>query len=104
VQLWNNYLIFASLFGIADQVRKDFKQVCPEYFSLSDVGQMMDKMDASTFDTMVNIPAQSFYNTARSYISSSSNGGGSSWSGGGGSSSWGGGGGFSGGGSGGGGR
>ncbi len=104
VQLWNNYLIFASLFGIADQVRKDFKQVCPEYFSLSDVGQMMDKMDTSTFDTMVNIPAQSFYNTARSYISSSSDGGGSSWSGGGGSSSWGGGGGFSGGGSGGGGR
>ena len=65
VQLWNNYLIFASLFGIADQVRKDFKQVCPEYFSLSDVGQMMDKMDTSTFDTMVNIPAQSFYTAAR---------------------------------------
>lgn len=104
VQLWNNYLIFASLFGIADQVRKDFKQVCPEYFSLSDVGQMMDRMDASTFDTMVNVPALLFSNTGSTYSSPSSGGGGSWASGGGGSSSWGGGGGFSGGGSGGGGR
>lgn len=101
VQLWNDYLIFASLFGIADRVRKDFKQVCPEYFQLSDVAQMMDRMDASTFNTMVNVPAMYFADSARLYAEPSS---GDSWLGGGGSSSWGGGGGFSGGGSGGGGR
>lgn len=104
VRLWNNYLIFASLFGIAEQVRKDFKQVCPEYFQLSEVAQMMDRMDSSTFNTIVNVSAAYFCNSAQSYSMPSSSGGGGSWRGGGGRSSWGGGGGFSGGGSGGGGR
>lgn len=102
VRLWNNYLVFASLYGIAGQVRKDFKKVCPEYFSLSEVARMMDRMDDTTFRTMVDVPATYFYNSAHAYSAVQ---GASSWSGGGGGrSSWGGGGGFSGGGSGGGGR
>jgi uncharacterized membrane protein YgcG len=34
VKLWNEYLVFATMFGIADRVRKDFKTYCPEYFTM----------------------------------------------------------------------
>jgi len=105
VHLWNYYLIFASLFGIADQVRKDFKKVCPEYFTLSETAAAMaDTSTASVWNTIhyVSTNMNSYgnaYAAGKNYIP------GSSWStGGGGGASWGGGGGFSGGGFGGGGR
>ena len=105
VKLWNNYLIFASLYGIADQVMKDFRKVCPEYFTLSSAAELLDD-DATTFMiwNMINMTSRNFNTAASTYEASRSSGSGSSWSGGGGMSSWGGGGGFSGGGFGGGGR
>lgn len=106
VGLWNNYLIFASLYGIADQVIKDFKKVCPEYFTLSQTiaSQSQDVTPVVLWD-MVNSTTRSFNGAASSFpVSSGSGSGGMRWGGGGGMSSWGGGGGFSGGGFGGGGR
>ena len=105
VKLWNNYLIFAALYGIADQLIKDFRKVCPEYFTLSSVsGLLEDDTTNMVIWSMINMTSRNFNTAAVTYEASISGNSGSSWSGGGGMSSWGGGGGFSGGGSGGGGR
>ena len=48
VQLWREYLVFATLFGMADQVRSDFKRYCPEYFR-------MDAMADSLLPRMVEL-------------------------------------------------
>ena len=104
VGLWNNYLIFASLYGIADQVKKDFQKVCPEYFELSKTaGQLADSRSVVVWD-MINTTSRNMHITAQNYANRSTGSGHTSWHGGGGSTSWGGGGGFSGGGFGGGGR
>ncbi len=105
VKLWNNYLIFASLYGIADKVMKDFRKVCPEYFTLSSAAELLDDdMTMLVVWNMINMTSRNFNTAASTYEASRSDDSGSSWSGGGGMSSWGGGGGFSGGGFGGGGR
>ncbi len=103
VGLWNNYLIFASLYGIADQLVKDYKEVCPEYFALASDESLSDLSGTVLLMEMADTVSDRFYISAYGY---SSEGTSSSWrsSGGGGHASWGGGGGFSGGGSGGGGR
>ena len=98
VGLWNNYLIFASLYGIAGQVYKDFKKVCPEYFALSKA--MRQVQSGSDFSPVV---IWDFIGDTSRYFNSAgtnyaSNHMGSSrhstpWTGGGGTMSWGGGGG-----------
>ncbi len=107
VGLWNNYLIFASLFGIADQVKKDFKKICPEYFRMSQVAESLygDTAASATvyrniilMSNRMNMSAINYENQLRAREEARRG------SGGGGFSSFGGGGGFSGGGSGGGGR
>jgi len=41
VSLWKDYMIYATLFGIAEQVIKDMKKINPEYFNMDQVaGQM----------------------------------------------------------------
>ena len=105
VKLWNDYLIFASLYGMADQLMKDFRKVCPEYFTLSSAaGLLDDDMTTLVIWNMINMTSRNFNTAASTYEASRSGDSGSSWNGGGGMASWGGGGGFSGGGSGGGGR
>lgn len=99
VKLWNNYLIFASLYGIAEQVYKDFKKVCPEYFTLSKtMSQFQDVTPVVLWNT-IGDTSRYFNKSAYNYASRQSvSSGGSRWGGGGGSISFGGGGGFSGGG------
>lgn len=96
--LWQDYMVFAALFGIADKVAKQLKDINPQMFeevihynytTYSDVIRMTDTL------------ARTLANSTRPVYSSSGHSG-SSWSGGGGHSSFGGGGGFSGGGHGGG--
>ena len=96
VGLWNNYLIFASLYGIAEQVYKDFKKVCPEYFTLSKTMEQFQNVTPTVVWSTFNDSTRYFNRAATSYAASRS--GGSGWSGGGGHTSFGGGGGFSGGG------
>lgn len=96
--MWDEYLVFATLYGMADQVVKDLKLYCPDYFAVSILGsQLIDETGnvVSDFSDFTGIPSIS-----RSLSSSGS----TSSSGGGGFSSHGGGGGHSGGGGGGGGR
>ena len=94
VKLWNNYLIFAALYGIADQVYKDFKKVCPEYFTLSK--QMQTVTPVVILDTFGD--TSRYFNQQALNYSARQSSGSTRWSGGGGMTSFGGGGGFSGGG------
>ncbi len=97
VKLWNNYLIFASLYGIADQVYKDFKKVCPEYFTLSQQMAQMQEVTPVVIWNTFGDTSRYFNQSAINYSARHSTGT-TRWSGGGGFTSFGGGGGFSGGG------
>ena len=41
VALWKDYLVYAELFGIAKQVRKDMMKINPEYFKMDDIYRAM---------------------------------------------------------------
>jgi uncharacterized membrane protein len=41
VKLWKVYMIYATLFGIADKVIKEMKQVNPAYFNMDRVAAAM---------------------------------------------------------------
>jgi uncharacterized membrane protein len=99
VSLWKDYMIFATLFGIADQVIKDMKKINPEYFNMDQVAQQMaDEMTLPTiYSTMHSSTSRAAMNKAQREAERTARS-----SGHGGHSSWGGGGGFSGGGHGGG--
>ena len=89
----------AALFGCADQVRKDMKQLNPEFFKLDKISQ---QLDANTI-ILPNYSAAAMNGTHRiSHAIAQREAQARRSSGGGGFSSWGGGGGFSGGGGGGG--
>ena len=95
VGLWKDYMIYATLFGIADQVIRDMRKINPEYFNMDLVAQQM-----ANETTLPIIRATMRNSTSRAAMSKAERE--ARAAGRGGSSSWGGGGGFSGGGSGGG--
>jgi len=92
VALWNDYLVYATLFGIGKQVMKDMKQLNPEFLEMNEITRNLTNED------LVPSLMTAAYIGSRDVTSAVN----SRNSGGGGSSSFGGGGGFSGGGSGGG--
>ena len=90
VRLWDEYLIFAYLFGIADKVAKQFKNMYPEV-----IEQMQSQnfdYDALIFVNNISMRSVSAATSARSAAESYSSGGGGFSSGGGGGGSFGGGG------------
>lgn len=91
VKLWDEYLMFAYIFGIADKVAKQFKNLYPEYI------ENLDNIDFDTiiFLNVISTRSVSAASTARSRAQSYSSGGGGFSSGGGGGGSFGGGGGGS---------
>ena len=95
VHLWDEYLMFAYLFGIADKVAKQLKNMYPEYIESLDNNIDFDTiLFFNTISTSSISAANSARASAESYSSYSSGGGGFS-SGGGGGGSFGGGGGGS---------
>ena len=101
VHLWQEYLVFGALLGVADQVAKQLKDIDPVLFEKA-VGY-----DYGTFHSVLynmDSLSRAITNARSSYVSSTYSGGGGSSGGFGGHTSFGGGGGFSGGGHGGGGR
>ena len=102
-KLWNDYMVWATLYGNAEQVIKDMKAINPEFFKMDQVAIQLSDNDilpvvyASVFkgtDHVFDIMVNSRKEPVRSYRSRSSS---SRSSGGGGRSSYrGGGGGFSG--------
>lgn len=95
VVLWDEYLVYAQLFGLAKQVSEEMRKANPEYFKMSQLGRNLDAVDTSYVATW----SSSFYRAAHPPVESSGSGGSSGHRS---SSSFGGGGGFSGGGGGGG--
>ena len=90
VKLWDEYLMFAYLFGIADKVAKQFKNLYPEV-----IEEMQSaNIDYNTLVFVNNISSSSVYaaSSARSAAENYSSGGGGFSSGGGGGGSFGGGG------------
>lgn len=90
VKLWDEYLMFAYLFGIADKVYKQFKDLYPELIENNYLGS-----DTILFVNSFSTTTVKAANTARSRAESYSSGGGGFSSGGGGGGSFGGGGGGS---------
>jgi len=90
VKLWDEYLMFAYLFGIADKVAKQLKDLYPEVLEQADI-------DYDTFIFVSNISTRSVSaaSSARQAAEAYSSGGGGFSSGGGGFGSFGGGGGGS---------
>lgn len=54
VQLWDDYLVFASLFEIADKVSEEFKKLRPEYFVRPQETANMDMLDMYIMMRMIN--------------------------------------------------
>lgn len=100
VELWDDYLVFATLYGIADQVAKEFKELYPRHFEQQ--AEMGYGTNGDIFWTMLMINNMS--RAAARGMEAGRQAAESRSAGGGGFSSMGGGGGFSGGGSGGGSR
>ena len=96
VALWNDYMIYATLFGIADQVISDMKKINPEYFNMDQVAnQMADNMTLPMIrSTLLNSTSRAVANKAAREAAReariSGRGGHSSWGGGGGGFSGGG--------------
>ena len=87
VALWKDYMVYATLFGIADQVISDMKKINPEYFNMDQVAQQManDSTLPIIRSTLHSSTSRAVANKAARESSRSSGGGGhSSWSGGGG--------------------
>jgi uncharacterized membrane protein YgcG len=95
VNLWKDYMVYATLFGIADRVIKEMKKVNPEYFNMDQVAnQMADNMTLPMiYSTLHRSTSSAVAAKAAREHRSSGGGGHSSWGGGGGGFSGGGGGG-----------
>lgn len=85
VNLWQEYLIFAQIFGIAEKVAKDFKDIYPDIIP-------DDYIDDFTFIYFVSYTGMNSASSAKSRAESYDSGGGGFSSGGGGFGSFGGGG------------
>ena len=92
VKLWDEYLMFAYLFGIADKVAKQLKDMYPEILEPGTSDLLLD-YDMVLFINNMSMRSVSAASSARSAAESYSSGGGGFSSGGGGGGSFGGGGG-----------
>ena len=92
VKLWKDYMIYATLFGIADQVIKDMKKINPEYFNMDQVAnQMADNMTLPMiYSTLHSSTSRAVAEKAAREARASGRGGHTSWGGGGGGFSGGG--------------
>ncbi len=97
VGLWDQYLVYAEFFGLADQVRKDMEKICPEYLQLSNITKSLevasegdivymfsDSIYTATSNTLERMADRSTSSSGFSNYSSSGGGGGFSGGGGGG--------------------
>ena len=95
VKLWKDYMIYDTLFGIADQVIADMKKINPEYFNMDQVAnQMANDMTLPMIrSTLLNSTSRAVANKAAREAQAhriSGRGGHTSWGGGGGGFSGGG--------------
>ncbi|WP_033148648.1 DUF2207 domain-containing protein [Prevotella sp. P6B1] len=86
VTLWKDYMIYATLFGIADKVIKEMREVNPAYFDMDRVAaQMADDMTLPIiYSTLQRSTSSAVAAKAAREHRASGGGGHSSWGGGGG--------------------
>ncbi len=86
LDLWKDYMIYATLFGIADQVIHDMKKINPEYFNMDKVAnQMADDMTLPTiYSTFHTSTSRAWVSKAEREARASGHGGHASFGGGGG--------------------
>ena len=86
VGLWKDYMVYATLFGIADQVIRDMKKINPEYFLMDDLAkEMADDMTLPViYSTFRKSTDRAIDNKAAREARASGRGGSASWGGGGG--------------------
>ncbi|MEG1418390.1 MAG: DUF2207 domain-containing protein, partial [Oscillospiraceae bacterium] len=77
VELWDEYLVFAALFGIADKVAEQFKDLYPKYFERYE-SSGPDMLSTILIANSIANSASSAANSSRSAAESTSGGGGSS--------------------------
>lgn len=95
VMLWDDYLVYATLFDIADEVKKQLGEVHPDYYEQSDYRPDYDTIYWSMlWANSIMRASNTGYSLSEQQVRSSGGGGWSSMSGGGGFSSGGGGGGI----------
>ena len=94
VKLWEEYLIFATIMGIADEVEKQLPIACPEFNRTSDIDVYQTSWVTRNFIYAGVMSADNAYNAANGSSSWGGGGGGASFGGGGGGFSGGGGGGL----------
>ena len=82
VQLWDEYLMYAQIFGIADEVARQFKKLYPEI--IQDMDHVGFRYDDILFIHMISYSGMRSASAAQSQSYSSSGGGGGSFGGGGG--------------------
>ncbi len=95
VKLWDNYMIYAQFFGIADKVRAEMQKLNPEYLEMSNLAKNLELADAGFTDVWTDVIHTGVTNSIDAHDKKTSSSGHSSWSssGGGGGCSGGGGGG-----------
>ena len=89
VSLWKDYLIYATLFGNANQVLKDMKAINPEYLKMDQLAEVMQQTTIIPTFTRATVNGtslvqQHFAEKAAKAARASGRGGHSSWGGGGG--------------------
>ena len=42
VKLWDDYMVYAEFFGLADKVRAEMGKICPEYLKMSQLGKSLE--------------------------------------------------------------
>lgn len=82
VQLWDEYLMYAQIFGMADEVASQFKKLYPEV--ITDMDSRGFDYDDIVFIHMISYDGMKSANAAQSSSYSSGSGGGGSFGGGGG--------------------
>ena len=81
VALWNDYLVYATLFGIADQVKADMAKVNPEYLKMNEITKNMTNQ--TVLPVLMSTTYHTAYDVHHAATSRSSGGGGNSSFGGG---------------------
>ena len=68
VGLWDQYLVYAEFFGLADQVRKDMETICPEYLQLSNITKSLDASPTVDKSDVIYMFSDSIYTATTSAI------------------------------------
>ena len=97
VKLWDEYMVYAEFFGLADEVRAEMKKICPEYLEVSKLGQSLEvaqethivglfsgSIYTSASNAVERAAQRSSSHTSSGFSSFSSSSGGGGYSGGGG--------------------